>query len=174
VIIFLFIPTRTAVKVSPAFKRWTNKDRLTAWLQLLACAAFVISLGLVLGWPAWRLVWLYPFLAFAWVWSLIVYIYHYHTTIGDHARFNVRALRQHTFLSWLLLNFNQHASHHMYPNIPWHELPEKKQELPEVFKEKNQVSDSYLSAVLNQLKGPTVVYSEDRDPTPQLFVRWED
>ena len=174
VIVFLFVPTRHAVKLSPAFKRWTNKDRLAAWLQLLACAAFVVGLGLLLGWPTWRFVWLYPFAAFAWVWSLLVYVFHYHTTIGEHTRYNVRALPQNRFFSWLLLNFNQHASHHMYPNIPWYQLPERKQELPQVFTEKNQVTDSYRRAILNQLRGPTVVYAQDRDPTPQLFVRWED
>jgi len=174
VVVFLFVPTRHAVKLSPAFKKWKNQDRLAAWLQLLACAAFVVGIGLVFGWGTWRLVWLYPFLAFAWVWSLLVYVFHYHTTIGEHTRYNVRALRQHPFFSWLLLNFNQHASHHMYPNIPWYQLPERRQELPPVFAEKNQVTESYWGAILNQLKGPTVVYAEDRDPTPQLFVRWED
>ncbi len=174
VIIFLFVPTKRAVTLSPAFKKWSGKDRLHAWLQLLACFAFVALLALVLSGPAWRFVWLYPFLAFAWVWSLLVYIFHYHTTIGDHARYNVRALRQHPFFSWLLLNFNQHASHHMYPNIPWYELPERRQELPDVFREKNQVSESYFRTILNQLKGPTIVHREDKNPTPQLFVRWED
>lgn len=174
VIVFLFVPTRHAVKLSPAFKKWKNRDRLAAWLQLSACAVFVVGLGLLLGWPPWRLVWLYPFLAFAWVWSLLVYVFHYHTTIGEHTRYNVRALPQNRFFSWLLLNFNQHASHHMYPNIPWYQLPERKEELPEVFSEKNEVTDSYVHAILNQLKGPTVVYAQDRNPTPQLFVRWED
>lgn len=174
VVVFLFVPTKHAVKLSPAFKKWKNEDRVAAWLQLLACATFVFALGLLLGWPTWRLVWLYPFLAFAWVWSLLVYVFHYHTTIGEHTRYNVRALPQNPLFSWLLLNFNQHASHHMYPNIPWYQLPERKQRLPEVFSEKNEVTDSYFRAILNQLKGPTVVYAQDRDPTPQLFVRWED
>ncbi|MBX3142847.1 MAG: fatty acid desaturase [Trueperaceae bacterium] len=174
VIIFLFVPTRHAVKVSPAFKRWSNRDRIAAWLQLLACGLFVVALGWLLGWQAWRYVWLYPFMAFAWVWSLLVYVFHYQTTLGEHTRYNVRALEQHWLYSWMLLNFNQHASHHMYPNIPWYQLPERKQELPAVFAEKNQNARSYWQAVMQQLRGPTVVYDKDADPTPHLFVRWED
>lgn len=174
VIIFLFVPTRHAEKVSPAFKRWTDRDRVTAWAQLLACFAFVVGLGFVLGWDAWRFAWLYPFLAFAWVWSLLVYVFHYHTTIGEDTRFHVRALRQHGVLSWLWLNFNQHASHHMAPNVPWYQLPESRQELPEPFRVKNQNTDRYWRAILQQLAGPTIVYAKDADPTPHLFVRWED
>jgi fatty acid desaturase len=174
VVIFLFVPTRLAVKVSPAFRRWTERDRVVAWLQLLACAGFVAVLAVVLGGQAWRFAWLYPFAAFAWVWSLLVYVFHYHTTIGAHTRFNVRALRQRPVISWLLLNFNQHASHHMYPNVPWYELPRRRQALPPAFEAKNQDTDSYLRAILNQLRGPTIVYAQDADPTPHLFVRWED
>jgi fatty acid desaturase len=174
VILFLFVPTSRAERVSPAFKRWGRRDRLMAWTQFVACAAFVVGLGFMMGWEAWRLAWLYPFLAFAWVWSLVVYIFHYHTTLGEHTRFNVRALRQHGVLSWLWMNFNQHASHHMAPHIPWYELPDRRQELPAPFEAKNQNTDQYGRAILQQLAGPTIVHSADRDPTPHLFVRWED
>jgi hypothetical protein len=55
--------------VSPAFKRWSTRNRLNAWVQFLSCCAFVLGLDLILGWEMWRFAWLYPFLAFAWVWS---------------------------------------------------------------------------------------------------------
>lgn len=113
-------------------------------------------------------------LAFAWVWSLLVYVLDHDTTIGTHTRYNVRTLRQHGVLSWLLMNFNQHASHRMFPNVPWYELPERWQELPEPFHVKNQDADRYWRAILQQLAGPTIVYAEDAFPTPHLFVRWED
>jgi len=87
---------------------------------------------------------------------------------------NVRALRQHGVLSWLWLNFNQHASHHMFPNVPWYQLPERRQELPAPLRVKNQDTDRYWRAILQQLAGPTIVYAQDADPTPHLFVRWED
>jgi len=60
------------------------------------------------------------------------------------------------------MNFNEHATHHQYPNIPWHELPLKRTPLPEAFDNKNQNTRNFFKAILNQLKGPTIVY-ENQD-----------
>ena len=174
IIIFLFVPTAQAEKVSPAFSRWRTKDRVMAWLQLLAGVAVHVTVAVVFGGAVWAHALGFPLLAFAWIWSLLVYIFHYHTTIGEHTRFNVRALRQHPFFSWLLMNFNQHTTHHMYPNLPWYELLNHQEELPQPFAEKNQTTGSFWQAIVNQLRGPTIVHKEDEDPTPHLFVRWED
>lgn len=174
IIIFLCLPTPQAQKISPAFKNWQSRDRLMAWSQFLAGLAFHAAVALGWGWSAWLFTLGWPLLAFAWVWSLLVYIFHYHTTIGAQVRFNVRAIRGNRFYSWLLLNFNEHATHHMYPNLPWYELKLKRQELPQPFAERNQNAGSIWAAILQQLKGPSVVYTGDDNPTPQLFVRWED
>lgn len=174
IVLFLFLPTRTAQKISPAFKHWTGRDRAIAWGQFLGGAALYAVVYFTLGGDVFRLTLLYPLLAFAWVWSLLVYIFHYHTTLGARTRYNVRAIQRHWFFSWLMLNFNEHATHHMYPNIPWYELPERKQELPAVYAEKNKTESSVWRAILNQLHGPTVVYAGDTDPAPWLFVHWED
>jgi fatty acid desaturase len=174
IVIFLFLPTAQAQKISPAFKNWNNRDRAIAWAQFLGCLALHIAVAALFGPQVWAFALFYPMIAFAWIWSLLVYIFHYDTTIGLNTRYNVRAIRQHWFFSWLLMNFNQHATHHMYPNIPWNELPEKAQELPRPFAERNQNADSLWRAVLNQLKGPTVVYSKDENLASHLFVYWED
>jgi fatty acid desaturase len=174
IVIFLFLPTAQAQKISPAFKNWNNRDRAIAWAQFLGCLALHIAVAALFGPQVWAFALFYPMIAFAWIWSLLVYIFHYDTTIGLNTRYNVRAIRQHWFFSWLLMNFNQHATHHMYPNIPWYELPEKAQELPRPFAERNQNADSLWRAVLNQLKGPTVVYSKDENLASHLFVYWED
>ena len=173
ILIFLFLPTRQAQKISPAFSGWTDRDRLTAWQQYASCLAFHAAVWWVLGAQVWLYALFYPLLAFAWIWSLLVYIFHYHTTIGAQTRYNVRALHRHPFFSWLLLNFNEHATHHMKPTIPWYDLPEKRQELPQLFS-RNQDVKSFWRAILNQFRGPTIVYDRDENPTPQLFVRWED
>lgn len=174
IVIFLFLPTRTAQKISPAFKHWTGRDRAIAWAQFLAGALLYAAAYFLFGTQVLLLALVYPLLAFAWVWSLLVYIFHYHTTLGDKTRYNVRAIKRHWFFSWLMMNFNEHATHHMYPNIPWYELPERKQELPEMYEEKNKSESSVLRAILNQLRGPIVVYAKDADPVPWLFIHWED
>ena len=173
IIIFLFIPTDQARKISPAFHNWTARDRMTAWAQFLACVGFH-ALTYALDSRLWLYALGLPFLAFAWVWSLLVYIFHYATTIGDDVRYNVRRLERHWFFSWLLMNFNEHATHHIQPTIPWYELPENRKDLPAAFAAKNQTTGSFLWAILQQVKGPTVVYAKDTNPTPHLFVRWED
>jgi fatty acid desaturase len=56
------------------------------------------------------------------------------------------------------MNFNEHATHHQYPNIPWYELPEKRKALPEPYLTKNQRTRNFFRAILNQLKGPNIVH----------------
>ncbi len=174
IVLFLGMPTPQAQRISPAFRNWNGRDRLIAWAQFLAGVAFHLAVAALGGGRVWLFTLGLPLLAFAWIWSLLVYVFHYHTTLGAQVRFNVRAIRSAGFFRWLLLNFNEHATHHMYPNLPWYELPERHAELPGPFAEKNQTAGSLWRAVLNQLHGPTVVYVRDADPTPHLFVHWED
>jgi fatty acid desaturase len=174
VVIFLFIPTATARTISPAFENWTNRDRLRAWLEFGACASFHALAFVLFGKMAYLFALGYPFLAFAWVWSLLIYIFHYRTSIGADIRYNVRSLDQHWFWSWLLLNFNQHATHHISPSLPWYRLLERRQALPERFAVINQNTGSFWRAILQQWRGPTIVYRDDPNPTPHLFARWED
>ncbi len=160
IIIFLFIPTKVAVKISPAFSNWNVKDRIISWLQFSAGLAFHALFWIIGGFDVWLHTLALPILVFAWIWSMLVYIFHYDTTIGDHVRYNTRSLKKHWFFSWLLLNFNEHSSHHMYPNIPWYQLPEKKEPLPEEFSQNQNVQTIY-QAIFQQLKGPKIVYRHD-------------
>jgi fatty acid desaturase len=174
IVIFLFLPTRTAQKISPAFKHWTPRDRAIAWGQFLAGVALYGTVYASFGANALLFTLVYPLLAFAWGWSLLVYVFHYRTTLGAQTRYNVRAIRRQWFFSWLILNFNDHATHHMYPHIPWYELPNRRAELPAAYAEKNPTETSVPRAILNQLRGPLVVSAGDNNPVPWLFVHWED
>src|SRR5690606_10582827 len=86
----------------------------------------------------------YPMLSFAWVLSMLVYIFHYDTTTGANVRCNVRSLHRVPVFSWVLMNFNEHATHHQYPNIPWYELPSKRTPLPADFASHNQNTWSFF------------------------------
>jgi fatty acid desaturase len=72
------------------------------------------------------------------------------------------------------MNFNQHATHHMYPHIPWHELPAQARELPPAYAARNKTANSLWEAVTDQLRGPLIVYRRDANPLPQFFAHWED
>ncbi len=65
ILIFLFLPTRQAQKISPAFSGWTDRDRLTAWQQYASCLAFHAAVWWVLGVQVWLYALFYPLLAFA-------------------------------------------------------------------------------------------------------------
>ncbi len=157
VFLFLFVPPALARKISPAFNGWTLKD------QLLSICLFSLGVGFHLSvYYLWGLdiyLWTlgYPLLSFGWILSLFVYIFHYDTTVGDNVRYNVRSVKHLPFFSWLLLNFNEHATHHQYPNIPWYELPEKRVSLPKEFSDKNQNTWNLFKAIAQQVKGPRII-----------------
>ena len=160
VFLFLFVPPKLAIKISPAFKGWTFKDQFKSIALFSLGILFHFSIYHFFGKQVYLLALGYPLLSFAWVLSMLVYIFHYNTTIGDEVRYNVRSVEYVPFFSWVLMNFNDHATHHQYPNIPWYELPEKRKSLPEFYNQKNQNTWNFFRAILNQLKGPTIHYED--------------
>ncbi len=161
VLLFLFVPPRLARRISPAFEGWTWADQGRAVLLFALGLGFHLLVAWALGGRLyWHLLGL-PFLSFAWVLSLLVYIFHYQTTVGPKVRFNVRSVRRVPFFSWLLMNFNEHATHHQFPHIPWHELPAKAAPLPPDYARQNQDTWDFFRAIANQLKGPRIVVAHD-------------
>lgn len=156
VLLFLFIPSKYAIKISPAFKGWTYKDQFKAIFLFSLGIAFHFTIYYFYGKENYLLVLGLPLLSFAWVLSLLVYIFHYDTTIGVEVRYNVRSVHKIPVMSWILMNFNEHATHHQYPNVPWYELPNKRKALPEYYLNKNQNTWNFFKAVLNQVKGPHI------------------
>jgi fatty acid desaturase len=156
VVLFLAMPMSLARRISPAFKGWRVSD------QLRSMAAFALGLSLHLGvaWLAGPRVWAltlgWPLLAFAWVYSLLVYIYHYDTDYGPAVRYHVRSLRPSPLASWWLLNFNEHATHHRDPRLPWYLLSEHREPLPPEHVD-NQKVDTIAAAILRQLRGPRII-----------------
>jgi len=161
VLLFLFIPVSVSRKISPAFNNWTIKDQLTSIALFSLGVLLHIGVYFAFGKDVYLYTLGYPMLSFAWVLSLLVYIFHYDTTIGSNVRYNVRSLRRVPVFSWVLMNFNEHATHHQYPNIPWYELPAKHTPLPEDFSSRNQNTWSFFRAIANQLKGPHIVYEAE-------------
>lgn len=155
VLLFLLVPTARAERISPVFKHWRASRRLRAWAEFAGGIAFHAVVWRVLGFEGWAVALGLPLAVFAWVWSLLLYVYHYDTTVGPDVRHNVRSLPRQRFFSWLLLNFNEHATHHYDPGIPWHQLPHRRHILPEVYHH-NQNVTSIWQAVWQQRKGPHV------------------
>jgi fatty acid desaturase len=158
ILLFLFVPGRLAVRIDPVFAGWRPAARLRSWLEMLLAVAVHAAVAAWSG-GAWLLIFGAPLLVFAWVWSLLLYVYHYRTTVGPAVRCNVRSLPRQWFFSWLLLNFNEHVTHHADPGIPWYQLPQRRVELPQAFAA-NQDVGSLWQAIWQQRRGP--VLSERR------------
>lgn len=161
VILFLFVPVKYSTRISPAFEGWTWRDQLTAIGLFFAGVVFHLSIWQILGKDAWLYAAGYPILVFAWILSMMVYIFHYDTTTGPETRFHARRVNHVPVISWVLMNFNEHATHHQYPNIPWYELPMRRTDLPPAFAVHNQKVNSMWKAILQQLKGPRFVIQDD-------------
>ena len=157
VILFLFLPPKISIKISPAFKGWTWNDQFKAIGLFILGISFHLLIYKIGGWHIYLYTILFPLLSFAWVLSLLVYVLHYDTTVGENVRYNVRSVKNVPIISWILLNFNEHATHHQNPNIPWYQLPKKSKPLPEEFHNKNQTTTNFFVAILNQLKGPRII-----------------
>ncbi|MEZ4452042.1 MAG: fatty acid desaturase [Nannocystaceae bacterium] len=161
VALFLFLPLSIARRVSPAFEGWTAALQRSAQLAFAAGLALHGAIFAGLGAEVWGLLLGLPFVAFALVYSLFVYIYHYDTSYGSPVRHNVRALRHNRVISWWLLHFNEHATHHADASIPWHRLASSRVTLPPEYADNQRVT-TFAGAILQQLRGPRIVVDEER------------
>lgn len=160
ILLFLFVPVSLSKKISPAFNNWTVADQVKSIALFSLGVALHVSVYLLAGKDVYLYTLGYPMLSFAWILSALVYIFHYDTTTGTGVRFNVRSVKRVPVFSWILMNFNEHATHHQYPNIPWYELPAKSTPLPQEYSCKNQNTWNFFRAIVNQLKGPHIVYED--------------
>jgi fatty acid desaturase len=160
ILIFLLVPERRAARVSPVFRGWPPRLRLLSWAQFLAGIGFHAGFAAAFGGTAWLAALGLPMLVFAWFWSMLLYVYHYRTSVGRDVRLNVRSLPRQPLFSWLLLNFNEHSTHHGDPAIPWYDLPRRRASLPPSHAA-NDDSKTLLQAVLRQRAGP-VFWSDER------------
>ncbi len=153
ILILLIIPPSLARRISPAFRGWTWRKQLQAFAIFCTGIALHVAVGLVWGSEAWLYFCGFPLLCFAWIYSVLMYIYHYRTSIGARVGDNARSVRRQFISAWWLLNFNEHRVHHHDPSIPWYSLPANRH-LPRAAKEPTL---SLLQAVLQQLRGPTLI-----------------
>ena len=159
ILILLIIPPSWARRISPAFRGWTWRKQLQALAIFCAGIALHVVVGLIWGGETWLYCCGYPLLCFAWVYSVLMYIYHYRTSIGARVGNNARSVQRQLLSAWWLLNFNEHRVHHHNPSIPWYMLPANRH-LPRATKEPTL---TLLQAVLQQLRGPTLIVEEEHN-----------
>jgi fatty acid desaturase len=159
ILIFLLVPTNHAEKISPVFRSWPRRLRIRAWVEFGLGVGIHVGVAAAFGGAMYLAVLGLPMMVFAWVWSLLLYVYHYRTSVGPEVLHNVRSLPRQPLFSWLLLNFNEHATHHRDPNIPWYELPKRRYRLPASHSANDDVH-SLAAAIWQQRLGP-VLWSDE-------------
>ncbi|MGC6507345.1 MAG: fatty acid desaturase family protein [Myxococcota bacterium] len=156
ILFFLFLPLKLAQKVSPAFKGWKRQDQLHSILAFALPILAHVVMCRWMGLSLWLTLYGYPFVVFAFVYSAQLYVYHYRTTLGPQTLFHARRLTGSKFISWWLLNLNEHDTHHQRPKVVWHQLPAAGRPLPSDFAH-NQNVNTFTQGLFQQLKGPTIV-----------------
>jgi fatty acid desaturase len=159
ILLFLMLPVSIARKVSPAFKGWTLRNQISAGLCFFAPFSIHFIAVKLIGIDRWVLCYLCPFAIFAIVYSLQLYVYHYRTTIGPKTLYHARRLSGPKWISWWLLNLNEHDTHHQRPKIVWYALPDSHKPLPVEFAH-NQNVQTYFEGLRQQFKGPTLIERE--------------
>lgn len=101
-----------------AFKDFSNSDFRRIRLEVIASLAVWLSVGLVLGWT-WQVV-LMAYLAFAFSWSSLQWVYHMRTPLDVvEGAYNMRAPR---LVRWAFLNFNYNLTHHRQSGLHWQQM----------------------------------------------------
>ncbi|AKF06282.1 Fatty acid desaturase [Sandaracinus amylolyticus] len=100
------------------FEQFKERDWTRMRLEALVLYAFW---GALLAWGPWSTATLVPaYVAFAFTWSWLQWVYHLRTPI--HVIEGTYNLRAPWLVRVLFLSFNYNLTHHRHPSMPWQEL----------------------------------------------------
>lgn len=139
----------------------TKEERKDWYIQDFFCCIYntVLFVLMILGVLPWKLLWVWLAVMY------VVYVINFYRVITSHtylSRFNKTTFKQQILDSinipsifwsmWLYpVGLKYHALHHMYPNIPYHNLGKAHKwlisELPDKHPYRTTVSSSYFNAV---------------------------
>ncbi|WP_420211664.1 fatty acid desaturase family protein [Burkholderia aenigmatica] len=101
-----------------AFRDFDQAEFRRIRYETLAGVAAWTALGALLDWRMLDIALAY--LAFAFSWSSLQWVYHMHTPLDVvEGTYNMRAP---TLIRWAFLNFNYNLTHHRHPSLRWQEL----------------------------------------------------
>lgn len=116
-----------------AFRNGAARQKIGVIVEFLAMAGFV-SLGWMFLPSAWMIEgWLLPLIVAGQVANIRGIAEHGMTTSGNEMT-DTRTVATHPVLSFLMCNINYHIEHHLYPGVPWYNLPKVHRLLQEEYR----------------------------------------
>jgi len=135
-----------------SFQRATNKKRIVILLECGFMAALLVSAWSMFGTNVMVEAWLIPLLIAGQIGNIRGLAEHGLTSQGNEL-IDTRTVVAHPVISFLMCNINYHLEHHLYPGVPWYNLPKLHQLLEEDYKKAGaSVYTSYGSFLMDFYK----------------------
>ncbi len=150
VVYMFFVPVKALQMASPAARRRI----LLEYALMLAAYAAVIAFAVRSGHVTWLLwYWLLPAQVATALSNVRTLAEHPGTHTEGDALGRTRTVTSNSVVSFLMLNLNYHLEHHLFPAVPWYNLPRLHTLLAPVYQgRKPEIQRSYLAYVLRSLR----------------------
>ena len=110
---------------------------------------------MLLGWQLYLKVVVLPIMTGLPVVSFLRSICEHHATPRGDEWKTARSVRTNKVLEFLWSNVNYHLEHHLYPGVPYHNLPAVKQLLQSFYTEKNAaIGQGYFRTAASLIREP--------------------
>jgi fatty acid desaturase len=145
-----------------AIKKGTRAQRIGVIVEWITMAALAIAAWWLLPARVMLKAWLFPLVVAGQVANLRGIAEHGMTTGGNEFT-DTRTVTTHPVVSFMMCNINYHLEHHLYPGVPWYNLPKLHRLLGDDYRRAgSSVYSSYvmfLWDVAKALKGGVVAGS---------------
>lgn len=136
-----------------AKKKASFKTKLPRILFYVILAAFLSIFGL---WKAYLLYWVIPYLSTFFMFQYVRSVSeHFGELERDHLLNSTRTVKTNLLERFFFAphNVSYHLEHHLYPGVPYYNLPELHGLLmeQEVYREKAHITEGYLGGLINEL-----------------------
>lgn len=150
----LAVGRATRYQFVPADARWTIA--LSAGAQLGIYVAGIVSI--IMGYPYVWLYWFLPAILGQPLLRAILIAEHTGCSMGENGLTNTRTTLTNPLVRLVMWNMSFHTEHHLYPSIPFHQLPSAHQQLREKLR---HLSPNYVAANRTVIQSLGTVPSEE-------------
>ncbi|GJQ20201.1 MAG: fatty acid desaturase [Bacteroidia bacterium] len=151
-VFFLSVYLYLVMVPANAVRKGTTRQKVEVIAEFLAMAG-IVAMGWVFLPSQWMIEgWLLPLIVAGQVANIRGIAEHGMTTSGNEMT-DTRTVATHPVLSFMMCNINYHIEHHLYPGVPWYNLPKVHKILQEEYqKAGSSVYTSYGEFLKDVLK----------------------